>query len=531
MARLGNFLGQAGREFRRQVFGDPNLSENRVSDLSRSKALSMLEAAENQVTARMLEDVWSSTGVQDDDERKWSLMDLSGSVDGTVKPSDTDWNSIRNQCRNLGLNNPHAVGIIGTYQDYCVGDGLQVRPLIEDPVVRKAVADWWAETEIELDLVERELEAVRRIIRDGELFQRFGDPTDEMDNAPFSLRWVEPSKVNDTRTDVTNKVTHGIETEPGDVERVVNYILGAAVVPADEMLHLKVGTDANVKRGLPLLYCVKDVLHRYDRWLYDRIILNRIRSAIVLIRKHGGTGVSPSAVSTLVSAARTRSRSTTQADGTQRAEHFQKWRPGTILDVPATTQYEFLAPKVQAADVRFDGRAILHSAAVGARIPYFMLSGDVSDVSFASVLISEAPGVKRLMAFRGFIARGYVRPIYRRALRERAGTDGIPADVSLTCKIVGERITTRDRSKDVLADEKMHLSGALSLQTWRERDGLDHEVEEERVRQEEMEHGPQVRQPTDRRGPGDKPDDERDVGGRVRPRPSDRTPDNEVPKP
>src|SRR5262249_50392970 len=128
-------------------------------------------------------------------------------------------------------------------------------------------------------------------------------------------------------------------------------------VPAKEMIHAKAIADSNDSRGIPLLEVVAKRLTNYDLWEEYRMTLNRFRSSIALIRKMDATAAQASQMIAQRGSPRPSPTGREPVTGSGRREAM--FKPGTILNAPLGTTYDFIAPNLQATDASEDGRRIL----------------------------------------------------------------------------------------------------------------------------------------------------------------------------
>ncbi len=191
---------------------------------------------------------------------------------------------VRQQCRRLLVANEYAINGIENRISYIVGSGHTYQAVVRkhadapdrlaDDVQRVldeflSASDWHG----------RQQEIVRRMDRDGEAFLRLfavGDGTTR-------IRFVEPEQVaTPDRLRDSPAASHGIATDPRDVETVLGYYVDGAFVPAAEIQHRRSNVDRNVKRGLPLYMPVRKNLHRAEKLLRNMSVVAEIQSAIAL---------------------------------------------------------------------------------------------------------------------------------------------------------------------------------------------------------------------------------------------------------
>ena len=84
----------------------------------------------------------------------------------------------------------------------------------------------------------------------------------------------------------------GILTRAEDVERPTAYQAIDPVsrelteeVPAEEMLHTRVGVDSNQKRGVPVLVSVLEPIKRFEQWMATELQARRLQASSAVWRR------------------------------------------------------------------------------------------------------------------------------------------------------------------------------------------------------------------------------------------------------
>jgi hypothetical protein len=316
----------------------------------------------------------------------------------------------------------------------------------------------------------RRKEIVRRTYRDGETFLRFFPQGDTL-----ITRFIDPDDVRDT----TNTHSWGIETDPNDVENVKAYhvIEGASTesksIPAEEIQHIKEkDTDSDVKRGEPFLLSVMKRVQQYDTWIQDRVTLNKVRASIALLRKW--KGATPQGLKNFADSKATTTVTKTTRTGTVN-ERQRRMKPGTILDVPKDAEYEYLAPDVQAGDVRHDGRSILLSVAAGTGQPEYMVTGDASNANYSSTMVQESPAVREFEDGQEYFGEAEAE-VWRRLRDYLVNENFLPnRALMMEVEVQAAQLIVRNRLNDVQADEILFLNKVISPQVWSGREGVSYD--------------------------------------------------------
>ncbi|MEN0109739.1 MAG: phage portal protein [Planctomycetota bacterium] len=273
----------------------------------------------------------------------WSAIGPGGAR-GSASVSLPQLGELRDECRRLAIANEYAINGHENRISYIVGSGHRYRA-----TVRKGVdADGSLAARVQETLEDfqslngwhdRQQEIVRRIDRDGEVFLRwFASP-----DGKTRVRFIEPEQVEtpaEHRAD--QNASHGILTDPRDVESVRGYYVDGRLIDADEVQHRRANVDRSVKRGLPLYTPVRANLRRAERLLRNMSVVAEIQSAIALIRKH--RSATRGGVEQFVADNATSSRVDTRG----RVKRVTEYGPGTILDAPAGLEYDFPATGIDA---------------------------------------------------------------------------------------------------------------------------------------------------------------------------------------
>ncbi len=300
---------------------------------------------------------------------------------------------------------------------------------------------------------------------------------------------IQVNKVKKALSGIAMQDVEAYAWSPGSVKDGLATEVKDWLTPKDVQHLIWFGTKSMV-RGIPPYIPILHRVKQYDGWLTDRLVLNKIRSRIALIRRH--LGAAPSQVKAFADATKDgdTKRSPKTGDHMDRRRMF---KTGTILDVTGKTEYEFLSPNVQASDVRYDGRNVLLAIATGTGQSEVMATSDAANANFASTWIAEAPPVKEFDGLQGFLM-GEFDEVWHRVMiwgqdngkvpkspdrDDELGYSGYPVEIE------PPMLVTRNRKEDTEANSKMFAAAALSRKTWMMRDGLDPEQEKENIEEEE----------------------------------------------
>lgn len=492
-------------EMARDVLRAPFEERRARREAARTRRLAL------QAQAKTLEQTVKRVHPEDDE---FSIPVLGEGTVGDLPEGKTQ--DLRTQARKASMRSPLIVGYLRTLKQFVVGSGPQITPVLEDDEAREEIQDWWDKFKKINDWESLEEEIPHRTWRDGECFihktvqeSSVGKPTDnlttdtqrhlrrmgvevneelstpDIPQGMVQVRLLPPEQIEDPR----QKISYGIVTASHDVQTVLGYLWAPGdelerAIPADAMEHVKIRTDSSAKRGRSLLEPLLKLNKQYEDWLESRIILNYVRSAVVLVRKV--EGASPSQLSSLVEQQRA-SRSAS-ATNDRKAEAFE---PGTVMSANQGVEYEFKNPNLQASDAAKDGREIKLNMATAANQPEYVFTGDASNANFASTMVAESPGVREYESWQDFFG-----PIYRRIFRwvtvEGAEhQDDFPISVErareMEIEVAFPPMIHRDELDQAKANQLRNQAGILSKEGWAKKSGIDWETEKQRIEQERQE--------------------------------------------
>lgn len=380
--------------------------------------------AEATYTKRLLKTLTEADEVVDTERAGWDIVASAGRVtdmkDLTGPGVETDLATVRKRSYRAWRLDPHGRGILRNLLRFVVGRELTLdfgdtrRGVWADGVLGGIVTETKQNSDRLLtrliwdEFVRRNAwklrvkELVRRTLRDGDMFlRRF------VRSGHVAVRFIEPDAVATPMAatsrsvqdgdipsekwplapdDVgkTTRVIDGVEVLDSDVETVVAYHVrrGGSLsaddferVPAKDVIHLKCSADFNDARGTPFLEPVLKKLSQYDTWEEYRVILNKIRTAIALVRKiEGGTATQAQAI--IAGRQPAPGAPLGRDPQTTSGKREAAFRPGTVLTPSAGISYEFISPRLDARDASEDGRKLLLTIAVGAGMPEMLVTGD-----------------------------------------------------------------------------------------------------------------------------------------------------------
>ena len=424
------------------------------------------------------------------DEADWRLLG-SNSEKGL---DSTDQESLREQAIKTYYKDSHGRNIIRLFEKYVAGHGFKIDPMSTVPAVKEYWDEFWKVNKMSL----RAKEIVRRSMRDGETFLRYfeGDNKETM----LKVRFMNPALVTDPEKRLDNtdtKVSDGIETNPEDIEEVLGYYYKNDYIKAEEVQHIKILVDSDVLRGRSYYEPMLQSLAMYKKWLTDRMKLNEIRNTVALIKKVNGNPTNAANVATKYETSRKMS-----PDGNPLARAPKNV---SVYTVNKNVDYELKSPNLQAADVQYDGRALLLNIAAGAGLPEFMISSDASNSNYASTVTAEGPAVMEFEDWQDFFGEAY-KMMFERVIADGIAKGKIPKKETYTerevqpdksikeikiteptsteCSITFPDLVTRDIEKETKAYVLQTNAGWMSKTTAQGRLDLDHEQERDLMAKE-----------------------------------------------
>jgi hypothetical protein len=252
-------------------------------------------------------------------------------------------------------------------------------------------------------------------------------------------------------------------------------------VPAKDILHTKPLADSNDLRGIPLLEVVAKRLTTYDQWEEYRMVLNKMRTAIALVRKIEGTSAQASAL--IANRASSRPQPKGLEPVTNAARREPMFHSGTVLNPSPGVSYDFLAPKLEARDSAEDGRRFLLSIAAGVGLPEMLVSGDWSNANYANSVESRTPAVREWEDWQDFFEPVF-KKIYRCVVQASIKDLGLPKETSQKVEVKWPQLIGKDELKSSQRGQILNAGGILSKTTWAGEEGLIYEDELDNMRLE-----------------------------------------------
>jgi hypothetical protein len=417
--------------------------------------------------------------VDEDLERGWMLVGQAGE-----RPTETEHETVQASAYKLYHENLFARSIVRNLAKFVLGKGPTIIPDDANPEVKKT----WQEFRKLNKMNQREKEIVSRTFRDGEVFLRkFVDETD----GTVKIRFIRASLISDPSGGMDDGKSFGIETDPDDIETPVVYYkqkvdrkgqsLGRGefeAIPADEIIHIKVFCDADQKRGVTIYRVCAKRLKQYEEWLLDRIVLNKIRTAITLVKK-------VDAPAGTVKSIREEGLSTRMPESYKRQKMLER---GTVITASKGISYEMLSPNINASDVAEDGRSMLLSIATGVGFPEMLLTSSYENANFASTMVAQNPWVREVEDWQDFFTSFY-QELFELVIQTKIDAGMLPSDTETTCAVEFPPMIAANLKEMAEAYEIQQKYRIMSKRTWRAKMGLDNDQEKLYIEEEDAEEG------------------------------------------
>lgn len=302
---------------------------------------------------------------------------------------------LRRRSRAATRNDPYAASAISKRVTNLIGTGIVPHPQIQDKELRAELQELWEDWADESDADGRtdfygQQALISRMVEEsGECFirLRYRRPEDDL-TVPLQLQVLPPEFVpidRNFRTRTGNTVRAGIEfnaigqrvaywmyrENPGDRQTLRTGYNELHRIPADQVLHIYEILEAGQLRGIPrltpVLLRLKSLDNYDDAVLFRQEVSNLFAGFIVKPAHEGPPRVDPVTGEPI----------TPDHDGTPMAA----LEPGSMQELMEGEQVEFSDPP-DAGNTYIDFmRQQLQAAAVGAELPYELLTGDMKDVS------------------------------------------------------------------------------------------------------------------------------------------------------
>jgi lambda family phage portal protein len=376
---------------------------------------------------------------------------------------------LRDRMRDLVRNNPHAAKAVSALVNNIIGSGIIPRAASgNDKLDAKVNALWekWSsqcDADGQLDFLGLQTLACRQMIEAGEvLIRRRPRRNSDGFDVPIQLQLLEADMLDATINRDLNdggKIVQGIEfnqigqrrsywlyaQHPGDSVISSKMRLNSQPIPAVDVLHLYEKQRLQV-RGVPWGTPVMRTLRDLDDWTQAELVRKKTEACvvgIVLGADEADQGIAPSVV---------------DSDG-NRVEQFE---PGLIAYARGGKDIKFNQPATTAGVTEWL-RAQLHIVAAGFRMPYELLTGDLSQVNYSSIRAGLVEFRRLIDAVQWqIIIPMFCQPVWEWFVQTAWAAGQLPQPV-IAVKWSPPRFEAVDPLKDSMADLMAMRSGTMTL--------------------------------------------------------------------
>ena len=375
---------------------------------------------------------------------------------------------LRDRMRDLVRNNPHAAKAVAVLVNNIVGAGIMPRAASgNDKLDRKVdalFARWSAAADADgqLDFYGLQTLICREMVEAGEVLvrRRQRRAADGLP-VPLQLQVLEADFLDATKSGVlgAGRLVQGIQfnpigkreaywlhaEHPGDAYGALQNGLQSRPVPAIEIAHVyeKQRTQARgVPWGAPVIRSLRD-LDDYEVAELVRKKTEACVTAIVFGDDEAQQGIAPSVV---------------DADG-NRVEQFE---PGLIAYARGGKDIRFNQPSATGGYADYK-RASLHTISAGFRVPYELLTGDLSQVNYSSIRAGLVEFRRQIDAVQWqlFIPM-FCAPVWR-WFCEAAWAAGLIPTPDVPVEWSPPKFEAVDPQKDAMANLLSIRSGTMTL--------------------------------------------------------------------
>jgi lambda family phage portal protein len=298
---------------------------------------------------------------------------------------------LRDRMRDLVRNNPHAAKAVSVLVNNIIGAGIMPRAVSGNEELDKTVNKLWGQwsrqcdADGQLDFYGLQTLICREMVEAGEvLVRRRMRKTSDGLNVPMQLQILEADFLDATRNGETagkDRLVQGVqfdgigrrkaywihESHHGDAFGAIQGGFQSKAVSAADIVHVYEKQRVQV-RGVPWGAPVIRSLRDLDDYEVAEIVRKKTEAcvtAIVFGDDETQQGVAPAV---------------TDADG----KHVEQFEPGLIAYARGGKDIKFNQPAATGGYAEYK-RASLHTVSAGFRVPYELLTGDLSQVNYSSI--------------------------------------------------------------------------------------------------------------------------------------------------
>lgn len=443
--------------------------KGRATWMDRAVAAVAPRAGVRRLAARQAFDTLAATRTYDGaavGRRTDGWRTTNGSADAEIASAGP---RLRDRMRDLVRNNPHAAKAVSVLVNNIVGSGIRPRAATGTDVGDKAIDALWDEWSSRCDADglgdyhALTTLAVREMIEAGDIFvRRRARRTRDGLAVPLQVQLFEADHLDESKIGVTpdgGRIVRGIEFDPiggrraywlfpdhpGDVGIPLSRSLASVRVPADGVAHLYERQRVQ-SRGVPWGAPVMRALRDLDDWTNAELVRKKTEACLVGIvfgADEAEQGVAPTVV---------------DADG----KLIEQFEPGLIAYARNGKDIKFNQPATTAGVSEWL-RAQLHIVAAGFRVPYELLTGDLSQVNYSSIRAGLVEFRRMIDALQWqVVIPGFCQPVWG-WFAEAAWAAGLVPTPDIAVEWAPARFDAVDPLKDAQADLLMLRMGTMTL--------------------------------------------------------------------
>ena len=316
------------------------------------------------------------------------------------------------RAREMVVNNGYVANAAEAFSSSMVGDGIKPSPLIDDEGLRKLLNRLWLEWTWQsdadgiTDLYGQQAMIARELFVAGECFARIRKRyTSDGLVSPVQIQLIQSELLPYETRDLPNgnRLRHGIEfdkigrrvnyhfyrSHPGDVTDRAS--IDRTIVPADEICHIYKPLDAGQVRGLSEIAPAMVKLYILDQ--YDDAELDRKKTAAMFagfVTSEPGDSVFDEEDNGLL-----------------------PLEPGLLQLLNPGQDIKFSEPADVGSNYEAFQRRVLLAASSAMRIPYHMVTNDVSGANYSSLRASLVDYRRRIGQIQyATIIHQFMRPVW-----------------------------------------------------------------------------------------------------------------------
>jgi lambda family phage portal protein len=307
--------------------------------------------------------------------------------------------ALRNAMRDLVRNNPHGANAVSKWVTNVIGNGIEGRPKAGTDSRTKAAAQAWAawsrrcDADGQLDLNGLQTLAFRQVVEAGEVLirRRWRRVTDRVPGN-MQIQIIEADLLDSLKDGPMpggNYAIQGVEFDkigrrvaywlfpfhPDNVNYLTRAGLSSVRVPATEVIHIYDKLRTQV-RGVPWGTAAMQPLRDLGEYENSELIRKKIEACMVGIISGGDENDMGIGIPTTPE----------QPPGIYDAhgQSVERFEPGMFAYARGGRSITFNSPS---ANGTYDAYkcSMLHTIAAGFRIPYELLTGDLSQVNYSSI--------------------------------------------------------------------------------------------------------------------------------------------------